>query len=133
MQANEFEASISAGLPLEPGLLTHEVIVSKGGVFTFFRNGAEVASVTSPRAVTDCEVRYILARRIENPPKYDVMQIIDPRLLSEVPERTHPGHIPDRPKNAFYTVHVYFHTLIVYTSTYVRMHVRTNTKCTCVM
>jgi hypothetical protein len=111
LQANEFEASISAGLPLEPGLLTHEVIVSKGGVFTFFRNGAEVASVTSPRAVTDCEVRYILARRIENPPKYDVMQIIDPRLLSEVPERTHPGHISDRPKKKKYFIQ-YMYTYI---------------------
>ena len=44
---------MSAGLTLEKGL-THEVLVYKGGNFTFYRNGAMVASVPTPRAITDC-------------------------------------------------------------------------------
>ena len=44
---------MSAGLTLEKGL-THEVLVSKGGNFTFYRNGEKVASVTTPRSITDC-------------------------------------------------------------------------------
>jgi hypothetical protein len=53
LNPNEVEASVSAGLTLEKGL-THEVLVSKGGNFTFYRNGAKVASVPHPRAITDC-------------------------------------------------------------------------------
>ena len=53
LDPKEVEASVSAGLALEKGL-THEVLVSKGGNFTFYRNGAMVASVPTPRAITDC-------------------------------------------------------------------------------
>lgn len=51
---------MSAGLKLETGLLTHEVLVSKGGVFTFFRNGVKVASVPTPRSVTECDGDVVL-------------------------------------------------------------------------
>lgn len=56
----ELEASVSVDIPLEPGRLTHEVLVSKGGVFTFYRNGVQMASVPSPRAVTDCDGDVVL-------------------------------------------------------------------------
>ena len=55
----EVEASVSAGKVLEVGL-THEVLVLKGGVFTFYRNGKEVASVPIPRAITDCDGDVVL-------------------------------------------------------------------------
>jgi hypothetical protein len=54
LDPKEVEASVNAGLTLEMGL-THEVMVFKGGVFTFYRDGKEVASVPTPRAITDCD------------------------------------------------------------------------------
>ena len=59
LNPNEQEASVKAGPSLQPGL-THEVLVSKGGIFTFYRNGVQLASVPSPRAVTDCEGDVVL-------------------------------------------------------------------------
>ena len=59
LNPNEQEASVKAGPSLQPGL-THEVLVSKGGIFTFYRNGVQLASVPSPRAVTDCEGNVVL-------------------------------------------------------------------------
>ena len=50
---------MNAGSSLQPGL-THEVLVSKGGIFTFYRNGVQLASVPSPRAVTDCDGDVVL-------------------------------------------------------------------------
>jgi len=59
LNLKEVEASVSAGLALEHGL-THEVLVSKGGIFTFYRNGKEVVSMPTPRAVTDCDGDVVL-------------------------------------------------------------------------
>ena len=59
LDPTEREASVSAELPLKPGL-THEVLVSKGGIFTFYRNGEEVVSMPTPRAVTDCDGDVVL-------------------------------------------------------------------------
>jgi len=53
LNPTENEASISAELPLNLGL-THDVLVSKGGIFTFYRNGEKVVSIATPRVVTDC-------------------------------------------------------------------------------
>jgi len=44
---SEVEASVSAGILLKPGL-THEVLVSKGGIFTFYRNGENLVSIPTP-------------------------------------------------------------------------------------
>jgi hypothetical protein len=44
---------------LQPGL-THEVVVWKGGAFTFYRNGKRVIEVASPRAVTECDGDVVL-------------------------------------------------------------------------
>jgi len=50
---------VTAGLGLQPGL-THEVVVWKGGAFTFYRNGKRVIEVASPRAVTECDGDVVL-------------------------------------------------------------------------
>ena len=50
---------MKADLVLKPGL-THEVMVAKGGMFTFYRNGVVVKSVPSPRPVTDCDGDVVL-------------------------------------------------------------------------
>jgi len=59
LNPTEKEASVSAELPLKLGL-THEVLVSKGGIFTFYRNGEKVVSISTPRAVTDCDDDIVL-------------------------------------------------------------------------
>ena len=59
LDPKEVEASVGAGKKLEVGL-THEVLVLKGGVFTFYRNGEEEASVPTPRAITDCDGDIVL-------------------------------------------------------------------------
>ena len=59
LNPTEKEAFVSAELPLNLGL-THEVLVSKGGIFTFYRNGEKVVSISTPRAVTDCDGDVVL-------------------------------------------------------------------------
>ena len=59
LNPKELEASVKADLVLKPGL-THEVMVAKGGMFTFYRNGVVVKSVPSPRPVTDCDGDVVL-------------------------------------------------------------------------
>jgi hypothetical protein len=59
LNPKELEASVKADLVLKPGL-THEVMVAKGGMFTFYRNGVVVKSVPSPRPVTDCDGEVVL-------------------------------------------------------------------------
>jgi len=52
LNLKEVEASVSAGLPLQHGL-THEVLVSKGGTFTFYRNEQKVVSTLNAHATPE--------------------------------------------------------------------------------
>jgi len=50
---------VKSDLALQRGL-THEVMVVKGGVFTFYQNGVAIKSVPSPRPITDCDGDVVL-------------------------------------------------------------------------